>query len=225
MVVQQHSLPSLALYPQLRVQQVSSDSKMAEPALEEIRYVIRLLAFGQVLCEQLNDGLKYLCQEIQAITEGGVQLCLGNQHSSKKMHLPANTMLTLPLQFGQLAYGKLCVMVDDKQPDRPVLSQTGAELLAQVCSWLLYTIEQSTFLQGQCQQLDYHVHGPLTRREQEVLSLMCRGYNQEGIASLLCIAPATVGKHRQHIYEQLGVHCERDALLAAYHVGLFSLVE
>jgi DNA-binding NarL/FixJ family response regulator len=65
----------------------------------------------------------------------------------------------------------------------------------------------------------------LTKREREVLALMCRGYNQEAIADLLCISPATVGKHRQHIYEQLGVHCERDALLVAYQTGLFSLID
>ena len=100
-----------------------------------------------------------------------------------------------------------------------------AQLLAQTCSWILYAIEQSTFLQGQCHQLEYQVNGPLTKREREVLTLMCRGYNQETIAELLCIAPATVGKHRQHIYEQLGVHSERDALLAAYLTGLFSIIE
>ena len=60
-----------------------------------------------------------------------------------------------------------------------------------------------------------------TRREREVLDLMCRGNNQDAIAEKLCVSPATVGKHRQHIYEQLGVHCERDAILVAYQAGLF----
>ena len=54
--------------------------------------------------------------------------------------------------------------------------------------------------------------------------LLCRGYNRREIADILCIALATVGKHLQHIYEQLGVHSEHDAILAAYQIGLFSLV-
>lgn len=55
--------------------------------------------------------------------------------------------------------------------------------------------------------------------------LMCLGHDQKSIADKLYISPATVGKHRQHIYEQLGVHNEHDALLAAYHLGFFSILE
>jgi DNA-binding NarL/FixJ family response regulator len=69
------------------------------------------------------------------------------------------------------------------------------------------------------------MYEPLTKREKEVLELMFRGRNQEEIADQLCIAPATVNKHRQHIYERLGVHNERDALLAAYHIGILSLLD
>jgi len=51
---------------------------------------------------------------------------------------------------------------------------------------------------------------------------MCRGYDQETIAGKLHITGATVEKHRQHIYSHLGVHNERDAIMAAYQAGLFS---
>ena len=122
-------------------------------------------------------------------------------------------------------YGTLCITADPHHKESPSISLPVVHLLTLVCGWLLYTIEQSSFLQGQCQQLDYQINGPLTKREREVLTLMCRGCNQEMIASLLRISPATVGKHRQHIYEQLGVHSEHDALLVAYQTGLFSLIE
>ncbi|MBA2678504.1 MAG: response regulator transcription factor, partial [Ktedonobacteraceae bacterium] len=68
-------------------------------------------------------------------------------------------------------------------------------------------------------------YGTLTKREREVLMLMCLGHDQKTIADRLCISPTTVGKHRQHIYEQLNVHNEHDALLAAYHLGFFSILE
>jgi DNA-binding CsgD family transcriptional regulator len=54
---------------------------------------------------------------------------------------------------------------------------------------------------------------------------MCRGDDQTAIARALSIAPATVRKHRQHIYEQLGVHNQHDAFLMAYQMGLFSPLE
>ena len=54
---------------------------------------------------------------------------------------------------------------------------------------------------------------------------MSKGYTQEAIAQKLHIATGTVHKHRQHIYEQLGVHCERDAILAAFHAGIISFLE
>jgi DNA-binding CsgD family transcriptional regulator len=193
--------------------------------LEDMQQVTHLLSLGQVLCGHVDDAVARLCQEVRLITQGRAQLFLGRHLSSKRVQLPPSTLITLPVQFGHLVYGIVCIERDPVHTEQLALPLPAAQLLAQACSWLLYTLEQSTFLQGQCQQLDYQVHGPLTRREREVLALMCRGYNQEAIAGLLCIAPATVGKHRQHIYEQLGVHCERDALLAAYHTGLFSVIE
>ncbi|HET8839925.1 MAG TPA: helix-turn-helix transcriptional regulator [Ktedonobacteraceae bacterium] len=194
-------------------------------SVEEVQLVTYLLNLGQMLCEQVQSDVSRLCQEVKFITQGRAQLRFGRKGSMKGGQLPANTLLSLPVQFGYQVYGTLCVASDPLHTDQLSISLPIAQLLAQTCSWLLYTMEQSAFLRGQCQQLDYQVHGPLTRREREVLALMCRGYSQEAIADQLSIAPATVGKHRQHIYEQLGVHCERDALLAAYHVGFFSLVD
>lgn len=196
-----------------------------ERIVEDMQLVARLLVFGQGLCKQIQDVNTRLCQEISLGLQNRAQLCLGRQWLTHKQPLPPQTLLTLPVQFGNLVYGVLCVYADPLNPELPAVSQHMGQLVAQMCGWLLYTLEQTAFIQGQCQGLDYRVNGPLTKREREVLSLMCRGYGQEAIATHLCISPATVGKHRQHIYEQLGVHCERDALLAAYHTGLFSLLE
>ncbi|HVB22257.1 MAG TPA: helix-turn-helix transcriptional regulator [Ktedonobacteraceae bacterium] len=193
--------------------------------LNDIQQVTYLLSLGQILCGQLHGGVSRLCREIRAITQDRAQICLGRQKAFKRVQLPPATILTLPVQFKHHVYGVLCITSDPLNPEQPAIASPVAQLLAQACSWLLFTLEQAAFVQGQCQHLDYQMDGPLTKREQEVLSLMCQGYNQDAIANLLHIAPATVGKHRQHIYEQLGVHNERDALLAAYHSGLFSLID
>ena len=193
--------------------------------VEDMQMVIHILNLGQTLCEQTKGCIARLCHEVKYITDGRAQLCFGRKRVLKRNQPSATTTVTLPVQFGNLVYGTLCVASDPIHHEQLSIPLPVAQLLAQACSWLLYTLEQSAFLQGQCEQLDYQINGPLTKREREVLALMCQGYNQETIASTLCIAIATVGKHRQHIYEQLGVHCERDALLVAYQVGLFSLIE
>ncbi len=98
-------------------------------------------------------------------------------------------------------------------------------MLAQTCGWLLYSCEVTTLLQGQYQQLDYQVHSPLTKQEQNILLLMCRCKTKEEIAEALSISPRTVSTHKQNIYSKLCVHSERDALLAAYQEGIFSPLE
>ena len=46
----------------------------------------------------------------------------------------------------------------------------------------------------------------LTRREREILARVALGETDAEIGALLGIAPATVAKHLEHIYERLGVH-------------------
>ena len=45
----------------------------------------------------------------------------------------------------------------------------------------------------------------LTRREEEVLRLVSAGLSNAGIAAALFVAPGTVKKHLDHIYEKLDV--------------------
>ncbi|HXL36642.1 MAG TPA: helix-turn-helix transcriptional regulator [Ktedonobacteraceae bacterium] len=225
MITQLRSFSTAILPAPTSIYDRDSSNGVGTEILEDMQLVTHLLSLGQLLCEQSQGAVMRLRQEVKLITGGRAELLFGRHLSAKRVQLPPTTLITLPIQFGHVVYGALCIAFDPIHTEQPAIPLPVAQLLAQACSWLLYTIEQSTFLQGQCQQLDYQVNGPLTKREREVLILMCRGHNQEMIADMLCISPATVGKHRQHIYEQLGVHCERDALLAAYHTGLFSVIE
>jgi DNA-binding CsgD family transcriptional regulator len=47
---------------------------------------------------------------------------------------------------------------------------------------------------------------PLTAREQEVLSWVARGKTNTEIARMLQVAPSTVRKHLENVYEKMGVH-------------------
>ncbi len=44
---------------------------------------------------------------------------------------------------------------DPTRPATPALPLPVAQLLAHTCSSLLYTLELSAFIEGQCQRLDY----------------------------------------------------------------------
>lgn len=194
-------------------------------ALEDIQHVTDLLSLSQTLCGQLDGGVEYLCHEVAHITQGRVKLCVSRQKFSKRVKHSSHASLVFPIQFRNTTYGALLVENDMKNTDSPALPHSIIQHLAQICSWLLYTLEQAAFLEGQCQQLDSKVNITLTKREREVVLLMCRGYTQDEIAESLSISPSTVRKHKQHIYDQLGVHNEREALLMAYHTGLFSIVD
>jgi DNA-binding CsgD family transcriptional regulator len=55
----------------------------------------------------------------------------------------------------------------------------------------------------------------LTSREREVLALVAQGKENWEIASLLYIAPGTVHKHLDNIYEKLGAHNRAEAVARA----------
>jgi DNA-binding CsgD family transcriptional regulator len=55
----------------------------------------------------------------------------------------------------------------------------------------------------------------LTRREIEVLAWVAAGKTNAETAELLSIAPGTVKKHLDHIYEKLGVGTRTEAVVTA----------
>jgi DNA-binding CsgD family transcriptional regulator len=71
-----------------------------------------------------------------------------------------------------------------------------------------------------------HVHpGPvgqprLTRREQEVLGCLCKGFSTAEIATELKISGITVRNHVQHLLDKLAVHSRSEVVALAYQDGL-----
>lgn len=60
---------------------------------------------------------------------------------------------------------------------------------------------------------------PLSRREREVLRQLALGKTTGLIADALCVSPATVRNHIQHILDKLGAHTRLEALAIAFHPG------
>lgn len=195
-------------------------------AIDYLQSCLRLLAIGQMLCGQTQGLADRLCQEVMLVTHECAELALRHFMSPDRAEvLSSITSFSFPVQFRNQVYGTLHVFPDPAQPASPALPLIIAYVLAQICGFLLYTWEVSALLQHQLPQLNHEMPETLTKREREVLTLMCHGYDQEKIAKKLSIAPKTVGKHREHVYECLGIHRESDVLLAAYLAGLYSPLE
>lgn len=60
----------------------------------------------------------------------------------------------------------------------------------------------------------------LTPREQEVLELLAQGYTNQEIGSKLGLSAGTVGTHRFHIGEKLGLRTRADIIRYALETGL-----
>jgi DNA-binding CsgD family transcriptional regulator len=191
--------------------------------VELLAYIEDMIAFLQYFNEQTPvHEIKTLLASFEQKADR--QLCFLFHQSSRRVHLPADTHSHFAIQFGELIYGTLCVRRQVQQPDAPAFSLRLAHYLSRFCGWLLHTCEQSMFVWSY-QQPDFALSDALTKREQEVLTLMCHGYVLEDIARTLSITPATVTKHKQRIYDKLGVHTVRDALHVSYHYGLVSFLD
>jgi DNA-binding NarL/FixJ family response regulator len=62
------------------------------------------------------------------------------------------------------------------------------------------------------------VHSSLTKREWEVLDLLCQGRTTEEIATLFVVSTETVRSHVKRILHKLGVHSRAEAITAAHRI-------
>jgi len=54
----------------------------------------------------------------------------------------------------------------------------------------------------------------LSQREQQVVALICLGYRNYEIAEMLVIAPETVKRHLQHIFDKFNLRSSKELRLA-----------
>ncbi len=65
-----------------------------------------------------------------------------------------------------------------------------------------------------------HKENSLSRREEEILTLLVDGLSNEEISSKLFISLQTVRNHIRHIYEKLQVHSKSQAVVKAIREGI-----
>src|SRR5438270_666920 len=108
---------------------------------DAIQLMAHLLRFGETLSQHPQGVSERLSQEVIRTTQGRAWLLLAEPDA------PAYAFLKLPLAFYQRSYGTLCLAADAADPARPALPLSTAQLLASVCSLLLYMLELSTLAQ------------------------------------------------------------------------------
>jgi len=66
---------------------------------------------------------------------------------------------------------------------------------------------------------------PLTKRENEVLKVVAKGFSNKEIAIKLSISESTVENHIHHIYEKLDISNRAQAVGFAYQSGIILVNE
>ncbi len=187
----------------------------------------KIFAHLCLLTQELSNGEKdpitHLCKDIAILSNGRMQLRI---NLNEPFAILDQDISVFPVSYKnekqERCYGTLYVANETDSSSLSYIPVLVVEQIASICAWLLYTIELNQFLQMQSKHLSPLLHRDLTKREIEILQLMCLHNSQEEIAEMLCITPATVNKHRQRVYEVLDVHNLQDAIFKAYQLGLFS---
>ena len=114
---------------------------------DAIQLMAHLLRFGETLSQHPHGVGERFSQEVIRTTQGRAWLLLADQPILAEPDAPASAFLKLPLVFYQRSYGTLYLAADAADPARPALPLSTAQLLASVCSLLLYMLELSTLAQ------------------------------------------------------------------------------
>lgn len=168
----------------------------------------------------------HLSHYVLARTHGQAQLVFRHESSlartRQSTHSPAS--FEFPVFHGMQEYGVLNIAPSEWYPDVPTPPLIFGQFLAAICGLVLHHADQSSLLAAGDRSWGVSQVEPLTPRELEIVSLMCKGYSREKIAQTLSVASGTLSKHLQHIYAKFAVHNERDAAVAAYSQGAVSLI-
>ncbi|QBD77235.1 hypothetical protein EPA93_15015 [Ktedonosporobacter rubrisoli] len=204
---------------------MSEELSAEQTDLVSLELVRNFLNICQELCGQRSKVTERICQEVISLTKGRARLLLHRTLPQESVSSLLSNSVSFPVLFCNRAYGNLQVALD---PDGPSLPVAISQTIAQLCGWILYTLEMAGFMEVQSRHLSQtplpqiaRFIDSLSKREREILMLMLQGYSQEEMSHILEITTATLNKHRQHIYYSLGVHSKQDALLLAYQAGLF----
>lgn len=185
-------------------------------------FITRLVSLTEALagqCSTLAERFVVFSEEVMRTSQYEVMLSLtGIRPDLGALHQQSvPRYLSYEVRSGGYTYG-LCYI----SRSSPVFGLPVSPMLAHLCGLQLSWLEQAAILSSNQQ---VRPTPDLTRREQEILPLLCQQTDDATIAQTLNIAPATVRTHRKNIYAKLGVRCPADLILIAYQQHLCSPLE
>ncbi len=193
------------------------------PSADAIDYeqlVLRLCDLNEELFGQNSSVIERISQEIAHLSRGCLSVQWHQPGASPPRSGPLLPVPSVPLQYGGRYYGELVSALDPEQPGMPLVSLAKAQGVANMCGWLIYSLEVAAFLANQ--HISSQEFKPLRPREREILLLMSRQYDEQAIADALHISQKTVQKHQENIYKRLGVHAAHHAILSGFLNAQFS---
>ena len=189
-------------------------------AIDYEQLVLRLCDLNEELFGQSDGVIERISQEITHLSRGSLSVQWHQPGASPPRSGPLLLVPSVPLQYGGRYYGELVRAVDPAQAGTPFVSLAKAQIVANMCGWLVYGLEMAAFLGNQ--HAVSHEFKPLRPREREILLLMSRQYDEQAIADALHISQKTVQKHQENIYKRLGVHAAHHAILSGFLHAQFS---
>jgi DNA-binding CsgD family transcriptional regulator len=174
---------------------------------------------SQQLCRQFEDSVEYLRKYLPSVSQGKIQF-YPHKATHPVLSPSSSTSLGIPIIYLDRVYGTLRISLEPGQMTSNEFS--AIHCLAERCAWILYTCEITALIQSQYQHLNANTGKDLTQKEKIVLSYLCNGKTKDEVAEILSISARTIEKHKQHIYEKLGVHNEHQVVFVAYKHNLFS---
>ncbi len=112
--------------------------------------------------------------------------------------------------FNSLAAGASGYILKKTPPDKLLeairdLHHGGSPMSGQIARKVVHAFQQ--------RREPNHATAELSKREQEILSYLAKGYLYKEIAAALSLSVETVRTHLHHIYEKLHVHTRTEAVL------------
>lgn len=186
------------------------------------------VAVRELTLESGRDFPALFCRELAFYTHGQIQLMLMGRNDLRGEQIPLNKRSFKTTVQGERTYGMLVLLFAPQEADAWHVAVKHTEMLARVCGLLLWMFEFTCSVLLPLRGKDELRIASLSPREQDVLRLLCQGWNFQAIGQRLGIQKETVERHQREIRAKLREPYEPETAYAleasvlAYLSGFFS---
>jgi DNA-binding CsgD family transcriptional regulator len=197
------------------------------PRLDIASIVLHLIqlcemTLGRMTIEGCKGFPERLCHELARCTQGQIHLVLTARNDVRDAPVLNEEGFKTYVRFGNDTYGWLVLPSAPDQSQEWYPTPGQRQMLASICGCLLWMFEFACSVPLPAQRPDERKDIALTRREREVLRLMCQGKSSQEIARRIGIGTESVERYQLQIRTKLNVEHELQIPLAARMARFFS---